>query len=315
MIRILGFTDLHYSSVPPQGRTDSYGEDVLKKLEEIVSIANKGKVDACTFSGDVFHRKHEVSMAEVREIINILTKLKCPLIGILGNHDQSGYRADTKNRRAAGVLEAAGVIQWVDLNVSRMIKGCINIAGSPYSRDYEKLESYGKNAGGKKSRPKDILIWLSHGMLIQKGKPPYEHTLINDVLESTDADIVLNGHFHIKTFEMVTEDKSIICPGSVGRVARNDEHHPSIVLIGIDEKKRTWKAKIVELKSARKHTDVFLAETVQSKSSDEDIREFAEALAKDSEDLQAEDLKAVVDKACKGKEKEVKVAVLGRLGL
>lgn len=315
MIKMLYFTDIHHSHVSPEGRTDSYGADVLGKLEEIVSIANKGKVDICVFGGDMFHRKHDVSMAEVREVIAILKELKCPLIGILGNHDQTGLRADSKNNRAAGVLEAADVITWVDMCVSKIIKDCIVISGAPYSRDYECLESYGKNSAGKRSQKKDVLIWLSHGMLVQKGKPPYEHTKLKDVADSTDADIVLNGHFHTESWAHEANDKLIINPGSIGRVARNDEHYPSVVLIGIDEGKHKWQHKIVPLKSARKHNDVFLTQEAQSKSSDEDIREFAETLAKDSEDLQTEDLKAVVNKACEGKGKEVKTAVLARLGV
>lgn len=316
MIKLLYFCDLHFSHVSPESRTESYGDDILKKLKEIVQIANKGKMDATLFGGDLFHRKHEVSMAEVREVIAVLKKLKSPLIGILGNHDVAAYQKATKNNRAAGVLEAAGIIQWVDLSVSKHIKDCAVISGAPYSKDYENLKSYGKGCAGKRTKKSDILIWLSHGLLIQDGTPPYEHTKIEDVLKSTDADIVLNGHYHTELFEAeIKGKKSIICPGGIGRVARNDLHHPSVVLLGINEKDRTWKHKIIQLKSARKSTLIFLQKEEQSKSSDEDIREFAETLAKDSEDLQSEDLKAVVDKACSKRKKEVKEAVLSRLGV
>ena len=58
-----------------------------------------------------------------------------------------------------------------------------------------------------------------------------------------------------------------------------------------------------------------MSEKEVSISDDESIKKFVEALKADSDDLQDEDLKSVVTKACKGRPKEVKEAVLRRLGV
>lgn len=313
MIRLLYFTDIHYSRVSPEGRLDTYPEDITEKLDQIVSISKKVKSDAVLFGGDIWHRKHDVIMSEVREMTAIFKMFNTPVYGILGNHDQSGYRADSKNNRAAGVLEAAEAIQWIDEWHPYDLGEGVYLSGTPYKKDYEALESYG--VGYKRPQTASILIWLSHGILTQKEKLPYESTNCKDVLKSTNADIILNGHIHSEVFTVEEDGKLIISPGSIGRVARNERHTPSVVVIVVDTKKKVFKSKIIKLSNAKPAAKIFLDVKESDKESDDDIRTFVETLKRDSEDLRDEDLKSVVAVACKGKPIEVHDAVLGRLGI
>ena len=155
-------------------------------------------------------------------------------------------------------------------------------------------------------------------MLQQSGDAPWDHTKLQ-ALSGTSADILLNGHDHARQWSDTVKSKRdkclVVCPGSVGRTAIDDEHTPSVVLIGINEDEMTWKHKLVELKSAKPHNEVFeKAVEKHSRSSDDEIEAFVTALKEEGEDMQGEDIRSAVKRASKGKSKEVVDSVMGRLG-
>ena len=317
MLKLIAFTDPHYSEHPPAGRTDSYGTDILTKLQEVQSIANKADADAVLFAGDMFHRKADVLMREVRLIAEWLKGFSCPVYGILGNHDLSAYQESSKENRAAGVLEAAGLIQWLSFNEEILLsegKHRIVLSGRSYCKDYDVPASYGCEY--KKENDDDILVWLSHGTLTDEEDLPYESTPLKKIIRKCQADILINGHYHSKVIDINERGTKVICPGSIGRVARPECHTPSIAIIAIDGNTGISKHKLIALKSAKECKEVFTDMDEDSgKQSDDDIRAFVETLRKDSEDLRDADLKAVIDVACEGKPEGVKEAVMARTGL
>lgn len=239
------------------------------------------------------------------------------MYGILGNHDIAAHQASTVGSRPAGVLQAAGVIRWIGSGEAIRV-GDIEVRGEPYHADYEHPESYGVKVKYGKGVKK---VWLSHGILVEeKERLPYECIFAKDILD-TAADVVLNGHYHTKSWEKTfcflktARGKLVINAGSVGRVDVGDKHWPSIVLLVFDDKKNEIRHKIVKLTSPARFEDVFEETEAPVKASDEDIQAFVKALEEETGDLRTEDLRTAVEIACEGKSKEVKAAVMERLGI
>ena len=103
--------------------------------------------------------------------------------------------------------------------------------------------------------------------------------------------------------------------GSVARTGRDDTHKPGVVILAIDPEARKWKHRFLELKSVRPHDEVFEQKVESAKMTDEDISSFVEALAREGEEMQEEDLKSVINNACEGRGTAVKAAVIARVGL
>lgn len=81
--------DIHLANHAPSGRTDTYGEDILKKLEWTVDYTNKQDVDALWLLGDVFHLKRpdRTSHKMVKRTAEILGESNVPVRITMGNHD------------------------------------------------------------------------------------------------------------------------------------------------------------------------------------------------------------------------------------
>jgi DNA repair exonuclease SbcCD nuclease subunit len=305
MARFLYFTDLHYSTTPPAGRIDDYGEAIRCKLEEIVALAQKGKA-TLLFGGDMFHKKPGgVMMGEVADLVRIL-KPAAPIYGILGNHDISGHQVKTAERSAIGILIEAGILVLVD--EPQMVDG-VMIAGCSYHPDYETPKSYGKGFEPFEGGP---VIWLSHGILVDDDtKYPYQVTRDIDV-GNLDGALLLNGHVHTP-WMLGKGQERILNPGSIGRVARPEMHQPMVVGISV-AKDGAISHKAVAVKSAREAFEVFGDKEDASKLDDDGIEAFARALQAESGDLGQTELLAAVERAC-GSDKKLRQAVGARLGI
>jgi len=314
IVKLLHFTDVHYSQTAPESRAEEYKEDIKAKMLEILAIETKLQPAAVLFGGDLYHRKQNVTHLEVGIMINIFKEFSAPIYGIVGSHDVTGHQVLTIDHKPAGVLEAAGVIEWISPNVKiSPVKG-VSIGGAPCHAGYEEdPKSYGV---GVECAKKDVLVWLSHGVLVRGGKKLiYDHTDIS-ALEQTRADILINGHYHSETWVQTAVDgRLFLNPGSVGRTDIQDMHEPCVTILAIDTEARTWKHKFVKLKSARPYSDVFEAKAAPAKKSDAEITEFVEALEKESGDVRTEDLQEAIGVGCKGKPKNVKPAISARLGV
>jgi exonuclease SbcD len=318
--RFIYATDFHYTTTPPAGRVDDYGEAIRRKLEEVVALAGKAKAKLL-FGGDMFHKKPGgVTMAEVQDLIRIL-KPGAPIYGILGNHDLAGHQARSVASSAIGVLVEAGILVLVD--EPKVVDG-VTIAGYSYHPDYEQPESYGVDFNpcdcvGKVAGVENAYtptIWLSHGILVDDGKDyPYQVTRAKDVAnDDCSIRLLINGHAHTPwDGEARHSGEVMLNPGSVGRVARNEVHDPSVVGISVADD-GTIRHKVVKLKSAAAAEEIFGEQEQATKTDDDGIEVFANALRAESGDLGQGELLAAVERAC-GDDKELRLKVGGRLGI
>jgi len=305
--RFLYATDFHYTTTPPAGRVDDYGEAIRRKVEEVVALAVKTKATLLT-GGDLWHRKPGgVSIGEVVDMIRML-KPVAPVYGIAGNHDQSGHQLKSTNSQGLGALVEAGILVLVD--EPQEVNGVI-IQGCSYHPDYEVPASYGAGKMFLQTKP---VIWLSHGQLVcDSNAYPYQVTRCTDAL-NPGISLLLNGHLHTTWGQVYKGDSEIIVnPGSIGRVARNETHRPSVVGISVADD-GTVRYKIVELESAADANGIFGEQDEATKMDDDGIEAFAQALKAESGDLGQGELLAAVERACCG-DKELRLKVGARLGI
>lgn len=113
-MKILFYTDPHAADQTPRSRTESYKEDILRKLEEIVRLANEHQVDFLVNGADTFDRKSpwRVSHRIVREIAAIFKEFEHPHrhLTVIGTHDVPTGQLEKLPQQPLGMLQEAGVI-------------------------------------------------------------------------------------------------------------------------------------------------------------------------------------------------------------
>ncbi|WP_096199431.1 metallophosphoesterase family protein [Bacillus sp. FJAT-45350] len=241
-MKFLYFTDTHIRGTTPKNRLDTFSETLKKKIEEIISIGNREKVDVFLHGGDVFDRP-DISPNIVGQFAKIFRQAEAPIIAISGNHDTFGHNPDTITRTMLGLLDAFGIMKVIDQENPVVIEKngvVVQISGQPYHYDLDqrdvKLDYYPENKHNA-----DICIHMVHSMLVEKALPEgIPHTLV-DHIWTTTADVVLTGHFHGGFGIKENQGKFICNPGAIARVNNHwseISRLPTIILGEITNEKK-----------------------------------------------------------------------------
>ncbi|MEE9214907.1 MAG: metallophosphoesterase [Thermodesulfobacteriota bacterium] len=246
------FTDSHFRDDTPKSRIDDIWQAQMNKLDEINEIAKDNELDFMIEGGDFFNTK-KPSHKLVRAIIRWANQLPCPLLGIIGNHDVTGYNLDSSAQSGIGVLFESGVMKRLDLiedvNEKVVIKAVhVNAhAEQNYGDDYMFDEKY-----------KDWKrIIISHNYIIPEDSMPFGFVHPKDI--KTNAHLVLCGHYHTP-FNYTTKTTAWINSGPICRWAINEAgHKPNVVIVSIED--GFIGTKSILLESAKR--DVFDLESVE----------------------------------------------------
>ncbi len=252
-------------------------------LDECVDLALQHNALLCT-TGDLFHikRPQYVSHALIQKVINILSRLGVPLMGVAGNHDLTERGVDSVDTQPIGVLCAAGVLRLIDLVDTKKWR----ILGRHYSTHREALPSYYTTAPHERTeganRP---TLMLAHGSIIPPGQVrPYPIITCTD-LDMTGINVLCSGHIHedlgiypmsegpgkpIKVFANV---------GALARVARTEANRTRVVkALGIGLEGTELTLRELPLTSALPSDDIF-EDVVEDNVQSEDITEAVAALS------------------------------------
>ena len=257
----LYFSDIHLYHKNPSSRVDDYASATLKKLEEIVDIANKNEVEFVLFGGDFFH-KSTVPNEYATKVIRVLNKLNCNMYVCLGNHDLRGHNIDTLNTTTIGVIASSGVITILDNEIGEVLEfdiygHSVAIEGSGYKPRYDKFE----NDSYDITVEADYNIMVAHGMLTpNRMMDEIEHTCIEDI--ECPADLTFCGHDHSGFDRTEYEGNMFVNCGSISRVDMSKhmkKHTPSIMLcrLSVIDNEITTKFKKIHLKTVENFDDVF----------------------------------------------------------
>ena len=108
-MRLLFVGDVHMADRSPSKRDANYRDDIFRKLEEIVEIAAKSKVDLVVFAGDLFHHKppRDTTHRTVQQLIALMESFVVPVYVCVGNHDITEGRLESLEKQPLGVVATA----------------------------------------------------------------------------------------------------------------------------------------------------------------------------------------------------------------
>ena len=260
MAKILYFTDLHIKGKTPESRIGDYQADLLKKVHEIVTIANAH--DAVAVCGGDFFDAHDISVHVGDRFIEAFSELKHGLYTTLGSHDVQGYNYDLKTTTVSHFFKHC---QWFKPLISLELGNFI-FDGYNHTKGLENkvlTEGLYHKHTGKKT------VAIPHMMFIDVKSGFFDCVPFKTL--KTNYDYIFTSHNH-KPYGIIKHKKTtFISIGSLGRCSVDDKHNPQVLLFDTD----TGEHEKIELKCAISYAELFKWEEIQAnKEIDAKLKEF-----------------------------------------
>lgn len=223
-MKITHFTDTHFRLKSPRARKKGYFNQLKDKVKSIFD--SESDSDFFVITGDISDTSHW-SEKLYREIAEIFKYVNTEIIIISGNHDTQGKISNDdfwlKNLQ---VIENVTFLKDSDLyggyfsNEDSLIN--INFYAKSFRHDrdgdisqFNDVELVGPDNA--------INIGLHHTYVLEDESPFIDSVHINNVLEESPMDVILNGHYHEP---LVKEGKGTIYinPGSLARGVCNESN-------------------------------------------------------------------------------------------
>ena len=303
-MKIVYFTDSHISHKVFSSRKDNYVESIKRKLMEVVAVANKINADYIVCGGDLFHSPTPTpnSVMVANDIATIFHSANADVYVVPGNHDEFGYNTATLNKTLLGIYAANNTVKILDRDnpiTHKVGDKLIAIEGQEY---YEGIDN-GDDSNFTCKVKADYNLLVIHAMLAKaKVLSHYKKNNVKciDVDNvNTNANMVLAGHEHhgFRLFEI--NDTIFINPSSLARTSRDLTHHPSCVVIRIEEDLKPF-IKTYALQTALKSEDIFDNEIHQKEKESKNVLATFEKQVKNiTSDKTDIDLKNVIDNEIK----------------
>lgn len=238
MVRFLYVTDTHLRSTAPASRTDDFAASVLSKIREVVSIANSYGVHAVLHGGDLFDIP-EPGLGQVGLFLEALRNLRVPILIAPGNHDMYGHNPNTLERTLLGLLKRIGFLDYLTPEPRRFEDGevKVQVTGQGFHAEIDRRDIT-LDYAVRKLPECDYAIHVAHGMVLPQrviSNAPFlpTATAAEDILQITEADYTLTGHYHLP-FEISDGEKRVANPGALVRLSAIQEEidrTPSVMLI------------------------------------------------------------------------------------
>ena len=275
-MRILFTTDWHLDERPPLARSDSYCEDLFRKIEELKELAQG--VDITIMGGDFFHRTrpNDTSHRLVRRLIECLRNWPTQMYTLAGNHDLPSEGMEGLHRMPLGVILEAlkdGPVQLLDKAVT-LYPSTISRRAAEAARQrpeiWQVLTLWPVNwchdidrrpdlYSAVKPSGTDFLVEVTHGMVMPPGGGwPFEAVSMDQI--ETEADVVLLGHMHWETGIHTVNGTIFAGPGAVSRTSRSEsevKRHPEALIVTLKQGEEPQFQEI-PLKSVRPAEEVFV---------------------------------------------------------
>lgn len=285
--------DVHYTSRPPAGRSDTYPTEAAQLLEQFNSLADRLRVDARLQVGDLFHSKGNTTHREVAALTGHLQS-PIPLGTIVGNHDMQGN--NTLNAfvdQPYAVLCQSGTIR--DLTCKPLVLSSFEVvvAGVPFGtkpRDavpYLEVQRAVEQCGGKPS----AIVVLTHDEMTPDGSMGVHGVnLVRQLIAVYGCPVaVCNGHLHVDpSATYVLADNRIggwfVNTGTLCRTSISDSDIAAATLIDYDFSRPKATALQVQQLPLRNlpRDQAFIATTAAGPSPSASLDDFVAALNSDA---------------------------------
>ena len=240
MTKLLVVGDVHLSKTAPGRRTDTYMEDILRKLDRTVEIAKEQKVDGVLWLGDVYHnpRAHQVPHELTKQTSARARAYGVPLYVVPGNHDIHAGNLDAAyvSQPIALLDELPNVtlLRWEPVQVGNIV--IHPVPGVPHIpiEDYvARLSPNGFDEG---------LFHLAavHQSVARDGKDslPFSHVGADELAENLPwLDLVAYGHLHESFGWYEVDGLSFVNFGSLcrGTIGESDlKKKPQVFILEVD---------------------------------------------------------------------------------
>lgn len=250
--RFLFFTDIHLANNPPVKRIDNYNESILEKVAWVVQYAQKNKIRHVICS-ELFHT-HKTSDELTLKFVDLVKDTGIQIYYLFGNHDIQAGNVNFIDKTNMGFLCRYPWFCQLDERALYEFQYTY-LTGINYSKSVECQISYEWYDGNRKQPRGNMIIkcnnkkmiLVTHAMITNKD------IIVNGVRKSvcvkdveTNADLLLNGHFHDGHKEVVKstvlEREQMVCnPGSIARMnlrEATEGYGPRIADIKVNDKIR-----------------------------------------------------------------------------
>ena len=304
-MKILYFADLHLKGKNPENRIGNYYQDIISKLKETVSIAQKNKCNIILSGGDNLDSPL-ISLPICDEFIDIIEEGKIPFYTVWGNHEEEGHNFSLSKSTTLNHMFNRSLLIKLLTEIEK--KNCY-IKGYSYYHNIEgDIKEKGLYCEDKTDKWKIAIV---HALVTLKPLP-YQcmHVVMKDI--KTNFDVVLVAHNHQQWGVKEINGTKFINVGCLGRRKIDEKDiKPSCLLIDTETKK----LKIIELKSAKLVKEIFdLKKVEEIKQFEGEINNFINSLS--DVKIQGLDIRGMVEYISKEKKVEQKIIdeVITRIG-
>ena len=220
-LKITHFTDTHFRLRSPRARKSGYFDQLKEKVQYIFD--EESDSDFFVITGDIGDTStwSERLYKEVSQLF-----LNCPseIIYISGNHDIQNKLSENdfwvKNLRLLENVRYLSDDKPFSVTVGDD-NGLITFHARNFKRDRDGTIEQFIVDKPEPDEKKTFDIGLFHTYVLEDSTPFIDHVMISDVLEKTNLDLILNGHYHDS---LVKQDKNTLYfnPGSLSRGVCNE---------------------------------------------------------------------------------------------
>lgn len=228
--------DSHVTGQNPISRKDFYPDTIIRKFEEVISLAGNLQADMILSVGDIFHTP-DPSNTTKGKLGAVLQTKPCPFYTLAGNHDLFGGNFSTYERTGVGLLQKLNALSILHDDKPLFFKKGklrVQLTGQNYhfNIDHRNPEM---DYCRRKAEGMTHSIHMAHGYLTDK-KLIFPHTMIDRIRENTDADVTLTGHLH-NPFRKEYDGKIFANPGGLGRMTSStgDMRMPKVFILRITQ--------------------------------------------------------------------------------
>lgn len=220
--------DVHLTSRKPDRRHDDYAQNILKKVEFVIAIANRERY-VPVFLGDIFHYANESSKALETALTRVLKKSWISPFSNVGNHDISHKILCDDDSLA--LLGESGVITLAKMAGPA---GYFSLQGYPvglYFVPYGQIIP--KSVKGEFAEGVPVVMVTHHDIAFE-GAYPGAH--LPHPVEG--CELVVNGHIHLYKGFVEKGETQWFNPGSLARTAIDAiTHEPTVWSYSLDQEK------------------------------------------------------------------------------
>ena len=269
-MKFLYLQDFHLSGRAPINRIDNYYQSLLLKLDEVLLLAKKNKVDFILDGGD-FLNSELVSLTIVDDVLDRIEKARIKWYMLFGNHPMICHSIE--NSKATSLQHMFNRSKYVKHLTSLEFKDCI-IQGFEYEHNCEnKIKEEGLMC---KNVDNPFKIAIVHALITEKPlMPQIMHIPIKDV--KTDFDVVFVAHNHRQWGIIEQNGVKFVNIGCLGRTGIDEvDVVPKIAIINTS----TYEIKLIPLESAKAGGEVFNLEKIETaKAFEGEIDNFISSLS------------------------------------